>query len=271
MRSSFSDFEILVIDDCSNTDELCVIEKTVRSFDKAKIYYNEGKKGANACRNIGLGHASGDWIQFLDSDDLVEASKFELQISVSEEADVVLGGGKTFSSENSNTELEKWMDTPEGYESSSVEEQSSMYLERKFRWPTAGPIFRKDFIEGIGAFPESLASCQDWEFFLRVICASPRYARPPQNAFCFYRDDHSPDRMKNRWKTKLSRLSQIESRVIGRETLRRVGSLTPRHRMSLSAYFSALSDDLFDQRWIFFSAAFKLERSFRYAVKSKET
>jgi teichuronic acid biosynthesis glycosyltransferase TuaG len=71
---------LLIIDDCStdNTKEvLCSLE----SIDsRIKCFYSEKNSGAGNSRNIGLSHSIGQYIAFLDSDDLWLPQKLELQI-----------------------------------------------------------------------------------------------------------------------------------------------------------------------------------------------
>lgn len=69
--------EIIVIDDGS-TDQSLVIAKAFES-EKVKVFHQDNK-GASAARNFGLSIAKGDYIQFLDSDDLLSSDKIENQV-----------------------------------------------------------------------------------------------------------------------------------------------------------------------------------------------
>jgi glycosyltransferase involved in cell wall biosynthesis len=82
-KQTYSNWEILFVDDCS-TDET---EAIVRSFDDSRIRYyrNENNSGAAVSRNLALREAKGRWIAFLDSDDLWKPEKLEKQIRFMEE------------------------------------------------------------------------------------------------------------------------------------------------------------------------------------------
>ena len=71
MSQQESDFEVLMIDDCS-TDLLTIeTEETFQRFDKRfKLYRQESNIGSAPCRNIGLKLSTGNYLIFLDSDDL---------------------------------------------------------------------------------------------------------------------------------------------------------------------------------------------------------
>lgn len=76
---TYENWELIIVDDCStdNTDEV------VAKFTDKRIRYfkNEKNSGAALSRNRGLREARGEWIAFLDSDDLWNSEKLEHQIS----------------------------------------------------------------------------------------------------------------------------------------------------------------------------------------------
>ncbi len=83
LNQTYSNWELLIVDDCSsdNTDEV------VKSFQDERIIYlkNETNSGAALTRNRALREAKGEWIAFLDSDDLWSPQKLEHQISFMKE------------------------------------------------------------------------------------------------------------------------------------------------------------------------------------------
>ena len=83
LAQSYSNWELIIVDDCStdNTDE--VIEDYI-SDDRIKYIKNDKNSGAAISRNRALREAKGKWIAFLDSDDLWEAQKLEKQITFME-------------------------------------------------------------------------------------------------------------------------------------------------------------------------------------------
>lgn len=76
---TYQNWELLIVDDCStdNTDEI------VASFkdDRIKYFHNEKNSGAALTRNRAMREAQGEWIAFLDSDDLWMPKKLEKQIA----------------------------------------------------------------------------------------------------------------------------------------------------------------------------------------------
>lgn len=78
LDQTYTNWELLIVDDCStdNTDEV------VASFNDSRIRYfhNEKNTGAARARNKAMREAQGEWIAFLDSDDLWTVDKLEHQI-----------------------------------------------------------------------------------------------------------------------------------------------------------------------------------------------
>lgn len=81
---SYKDWELIIVDDCSEDDT----DQVVRAFieeDKRIIYLkNDHNSGAAVSRNKALREAKGRWIAFLDSDDLWDSRKLERQIDFME-------------------------------------------------------------------------------------------------------------------------------------------------------------------------------------------
>lgn len=78
LAQTYKNWELLIVDDCStdNTD------KVVASFKDTRIKYfkNEKNSGAALTRNRAMREAQGEWIAFLDSDDLWAPNKLEKQL-----------------------------------------------------------------------------------------------------------------------------------------------------------------------------------------------
>lgn len=83
LNQTYKNWELIIVDDCStdNTDEI------VASFNDERIRYfrNDKNSGAALTRNRALREARGEWIAFLDSDDLWMPKKLEKQIAFMKE------------------------------------------------------------------------------------------------------------------------------------------------------------------------------------------
>ena len=79
LKQTYQNWELLIVDDCStdNTDEI------VAGFNDKRIRYfkNEKNSGAAITRNRAIREARGEWIAFLDSDDLWSPEKLAKQLN----------------------------------------------------------------------------------------------------------------------------------------------------------------------------------------------
>lgn len=92
LNQSFSDFELLLIDDGS-TDGSEVICDTYTAKDKRVRVFHKENGGVSSARNWGLQEAKGEWVCFVDSDD--ELLPYGLEImtdGISDSVDLIIGG-----------------------------------------------------------------------------------------------------------------------------------------------------------------------------------
>ena len=87
LHQTYQNWELLIVDDCSTDDTDVVVE----SFKDSRIRYlkNEKNSGAALTRNRAIREARGEWIAFLDSDDLWQPEKLEKQVAFMKEHDYV--------------------------------------------------------------------------------------------------------------------------------------------------------------------------------------
>jgi len=69
-QKNYSNFEIIIVDDHSTDDTYKVIQNLAHQDSRVFIMKNSRCKGAAGARNTGIEQAKGEWISFLDSDDL---------------------------------------------------------------------------------------------------------------------------------------------------------------------------------------------------------
>ncbi|TGY60270.1 glycosyltransferase family 2 protein [Coriobacteriaceae bacterium] len=96
---SFNDFEVLLVDDGSTDDSLAVCRRFECMDARFRVLAQENA-GAAVARNRALDEAAGEWIMFVDSDDLLECDCVErlLAAVMASGADIALGGYGAFSS-----------------------------------------------------------------------------------------------------------------------------------------------------------------------------
>lgn len=79
LAQTYTNWELIIIDDCSTDNTDSVVESFLED-KRIKYRHNKKNLGAALTRNYGLREARGEWVAFLDSDDLWMPEKLEKQI-----------------------------------------------------------------------------------------------------------------------------------------------------------------------------------------------
>ena len=80
LKQTYKNFEILMIYDDQEREDLEFIKKLIRSDKRVSLIINQKSLGAGLSRNHGIKKCKGKYIAFIDSDDIWEKKKLELQI-----------------------------------------------------------------------------------------------------------------------------------------------------------------------------------------------
>ncbi|AFY58142.1 glycosyl transferase [Rivularia sp. PCC 7116] len=160
LGQTFSDFELIVINDGS-TDNTLEILTSVKDT-RLKVYsYPNG--GLPAARNRGIARASGEFISFIDADDLWTPDKLELQIqALQKNPSAGVAYSWTICMGNNGESFHPGVS--ESY-------QGNVYanlLVGNFIASGSNVLLRKETIESAGYFDESLKSSEDWDYWLRL-------------------------------------------------------------------------------------------------------
>ena len=80
LSQSYSNIELLVVNDCSTDTSQDVLSKYAH-FSRVRVFKNDINQGVSSSRKLALQSANGRYIAFLDADDFWEVSKIEKQIN----------------------------------------------------------------------------------------------------------------------------------------------------------------------------------------------
>lgn len=91
IAQTYSDWELLIIDDCSKDGTAAIATKAAENDDRIKVISQPHNGGVSKARNRGIEEAEGTWVALLDSDDYWTEDKLEKQLACAnrENADIV--------------------------------------------------------------------------------------------------------------------------------------------------------------------------------------
>jgi glycosyltransferase involved in cell wall biosynthesis len=160
---TYQDFEIIIVDDASTDDT----ERLVNSFEDPRIHYLKHQKNqyAAGARNTGLGSASGEFIAFLDSDDLWLPHKLEQQVAQLDDLGKEWVAGYSGALVNMKGGVQERLQNHAIYDGDVLCD----YLLCRFTIWTPTFIFRSSLLPIVGCFDSSLVRGEDVDFYLRVL------------------------------------------------------------------------------------------------------
>lgn len=90
LNQSFTDFELLLVDDGSTDNSGAICDYYAELDERIRVFHKTNG-GVSSARNVGLDYATGEWIAFVDSDDYIADSYFSELIPL-EDVDLVVSG-----------------------------------------------------------------------------------------------------------------------------------------------------------------------------------
>ncbi|WP_251965221.1 glycosyltransferase family 2 protein [Salinibacter ruber] len=153
--------EVICVDDGS-TDGTLRILKDLKSKHPQRLVVQTGpNRGGNFARNVGLKLSEGEYIQFLDADDVIDKDKIEHQVSLIDSMNCtvdLVAGGFRYGASNGGSEVRK-----PGNESDLVN------LARTALGRTSSNLWRADSIREVGGWNEDWESSQEYELMFRLL------------------------------------------------------------------------------------------------------
>ncbi len=173
LGQTFSDFEVVLVDDGSKDKSGEICDAYAQRDSRVKVIHKENG-GQSAARNTGAAKATGDYIVFLDSDDFFIGNTFFADIATfPQKADVICCKFQKYYDKDKRFE-----DCTFSYVNAALEKSMDDRLLRMvmddayFGMAWAKVIKRQILTDNDIMFDTSLVSCEDMDWFYRVITAA---------------------------------------------------------------------------------------------------
>jgi len=164
---TYKRWELIVINDGSKDNTAEIVSEMAAVDPRIKLI-TQKNGGIGRSRNSGYNHASGEWLAYLDHDDLWTPDKLEKQMHVAGQNpsyDVLFCGGWFFYIDD----LTNLVDYKTIYGEFSAERMFLRQLEENYI-PTLAVVVKKSILEKIGPWDESKAiqGCDDYDYWFRM-------------------------------------------------------------------------------------------------------
>lgn len=180
LAQTHRDLEVIIVDDGSTDDTRAV----VASFTDARVHYvYQPNRGLSAARNTGLGHASGEFLSFLDSDDEFLPEKLELLMAAfARDPGLGLVAGQAVLIDQDGVPLSEVFDRPLPSDGADLLLGNPLHV--------GSVLLRRSWQATVGRFDETLRSYEDWDMWLRLALAGCRMGcvARPVSLYRFHQD-----------------------------------------------------------------------------------
>lgn len=193
-----SSFELLVIDDGSTDNTRDIVD----SFGGRAIYHFQPHRGVSAARNAGLDLARGDYLAFLDSDDLWKREKIGIQ----------MGFMKAFPEARVCYTEETWIRRGVFVNPQKKHRKYSGWIFDKVLplclLSLSSALFRREIFDEVGRFDEELPACEDYDLGIRIAAKYPVHLLP--KALIIKRGGHADQLSRKYWGMDRFRVKALE-------------------------------------------------------------
>ena len=178
IKQTFKNFEIICINDGSNDDTLKILKK-FEAKDERIIIFNQNNSGPGIARNVGMKKSKGEYLMFLDSDDIFKKTMLEeLYIKIKEnDSDVVICNSQNFEKKKL---WKKFYEKNYMISNNIIKQKtfSSLDIEKDFFnlfiwWPW-DKLFKRKYIENLGIEYQNLKSSEDLFFIAASVITAKK-------------------------------------------------------------------------------------------------
>ena len=244
---SYRDWELIIVDDGSS-DNSREIEREFVANDKRIHLIEQPNSGACRARNNGIEHAKGEYIKFLDADDVLDKDCLQIQVEQIRRLQpnqIPFGDygrinkeGKHISDYTFTTKMLQQL-------------QSDPIAFTFFHWEVliTCPLHRKKQLQDIGLFDERLPRHQETDLHFRLALAGVEYVHYPIHTFD-YREYESESRISSRFergKINKAKLNDVYYQKNESLLINKYGEMPQIYRSSFANFYYGRARDAFAQ------------------------
>nr|WP_192350944.1 glycosyltransferase family 2 protein [Algoriphagus sp. Y33] len=175
LAQTYKNWECIIVDDSSTDDSWEIINDFLALDSRFQIFKRPGHlpKGGNVCRNFALEKSKGDFIFFLDSDDVLALYCLSQRMEhVYKNLNLDFWAFPTALFEKKVSDAQFLWNIDELGES-----DLSRFLRMDALWQTSGAIYKKEFLVALAGLTPSRKFWQDYELHLKAIIRTNSYEK----------------------------------------------------------------------------------------------
>lgn len=189
IKQTYQDFEIIIIDDGSADDSAKILKRWVKKDAKKFKYFWQRNQGPAAARNKGLKEAKGEFIAWIDADDLWLPKRLESMLKeFNKEPEVAF-----VSTDARYLYPDNKISKQTYYQINGLPLEYSFKELLKTNFIFGSPLIKKKVIEKVGFLDENLVRSEDYDYWLRILAKNYKLAivKEPLALYRFLIDSRS--------------------------------------------------------------------------------
>lgn len=232
--------EVIVVDDGSTDDTAAVAREHLRGASPMETQVMSVENGGPSwARNVGWRRSSGEWIQFLDDDDLLTPGKIETQAAyaktVGSEAAVLHSDWERMS----QNEDGEWVVTGAAQPRIDPEDPLVDLLSAEGFIHLGSALFKKGWLDTVSGFDERYSLIEDVHLLLRVAIAGGQFVRVPSEQSLFLYRDRGGDSLSGQSRVAFAEGCARNARLVEEHWRKNKAFTDARKRALCDAYFYA--------------------------------
>lgn len=193
LGQTYSNTEVIVVDDGSQDASPAIVKHLAETHPGRVRLKHLKHSGPYPARNLGLSHARGDYVAFLDADDWWREDCLEKLLTTLQaaEADLSYCGWQN---------VGEHMLSPEPYIPPAYEKEdpATAFL-KSCPWPIHAALIRRSVLDAVEGFSERLFSSMDYDLWLRILAHTSNIVRVPE-VLAYYRWHDKGQISATKWK-----------------------------------------------------------------------
>ena len=249
INQTFSDIEIICINDGSTDNSLQILEDYARKDNRIKIIEQQNQ-GVSVARNVGINASEGEYIMFIDPDDTYDLTLCEKVVEKinTEHPDIVMWGhSKIKSSDERECDCHKLND----FIQSPIKTINKIISLQVYIWNKA---FRKDFLlKNNIEFPLGITQAEDLIFCLFTFYAKPKYSFITKALYFYtdYRHDSATAKVKDNIEKDLIAYKHLYNSQKFQKQSKKVQIASTQHFLGGSIYYwRTLANEQYREKYI---------------------
>ncbi len=237
LAQTFTDYEIIVVDDGSTDDT----RQRLARYDNRISYIFQENRGVSAARNTGIRASSSEWVAFLDSDDIWRVEYLSAQMrQIAEHPELCM--------QSTDCELSSQHSGLRTYFMANgairvFDNKEYVVLKEPFEfvinhgpWQVGSTVFRRNALIAAGTFDSNVSIGEDFDLMARVALQGP-FGLIKCSLVKIFRREETIDCLTHRTKTDPLGVMHSDEEIYRR--LLMIGGLKARERRALNAIMSA--------------------------------